>query len=242
MLMRMARVCAARRRSRSGVSRNHRTRGFEARRSPAAAGVHHAHVRNDHARDAARHRAERSTRRCSSSMAPPKPACCSWNASTGCCIRTKTIATSISCRCRARHTWRACWSRRSAARGCRCCATTSATWCASRRIARMRVRPAQRRPAARARGGPARRLHRSERRDDHAADARRRDPRRARAGGHDRAVAIERRQPARRRSRIAQSAATAAQAVAALLARPIRGERVSAIAPEASGKYRLVKR
>jgi phenylacetate-coenzyme A ligase PaaK-like adenylate-forming protein len=37
------------------------------------------------------------------------------------------------------------------------------------------------------------------------------------------------------------SAAAAAQAVCALLARPIRGERVSAIAPEASGKYRLVK-
>ena len=39
-----------------------------------------------------------------------------------------------------------------------------------------------------------------------------------------------------------QSAATAAQAVGALLAKPVRGERVSAIAPEASGKYRLVKR
>ena len=38
------------------------------------------------------------------------------------------------------------------------------------------------------------------------------------------------------------SAAAAAQAVGALLARPIRGEHVSAIAPEASGKYRLVKR
>ena len=38
------------------------------------------------------------------------------------------------------------------------------------------------------------------------------------------------------------SAAVAAKAVAALLARPIRGERVTAIAPEASGKYRLVKR
>jgi phenylacetate-coenzyme A ligase PaaK-like adenylate-forming protein len=38
------------------------------------------------------------------------------------------------------------------------------------------------------------------------------------------------------------SAAVAAEAVAALLARPIRGEQVSAIAPEASGKYRLVKR
>ena len=38
------------------------------------------------------------------------------------------------------------------------------------------------------------------------------------------------------------SAATAAQAVGALLARPLRGEPVSAIAPEASGKYRLVKR
>jgi hypothetical protein len=39
-----------------------------------------------------------------------------------------------------------------------------------------------------------------------------------------------------------ESAAVAASAVGALLARPIRGERVSAIAPEASGKYRLVKR
>ncbi len=38
------------------------------------------------------------------------------------------------------------------------------------------------------------------------------------------------------------SAAAAAEAVGAALARPIRGERVAAIAPEASGKYRLVKR
>jgi phenylacetate-CoA ligase len=38
------------------------------------------------------------------------------------------------------------------------------------------------------------------------------------------------------------SAPGAAAAVAALLRRPIRGERVAAIAPEASGKYRLVKR
>jgi Cu(I)/Ag(I) efflux system membrane protein CusA/SilA len=38
------------------------------------------------------------------------------------------------------------------------------------------------------------------------------------------------------------SAAVAAQAVSTWLARPIRGERVGAIAPEASGKYRLVKR
>ncbi|HET8696374.1 MAG TPA: hypothetical protein VFO94_02745, partial [Gammaproteobacteria bacterium] len=38
------------------------------------------------------------------------------------------------------------------------------------------------------------------------------------------------------------SAARAARAVGALLARPIRGEQVNAIAPEASGKYRLVKR
>jgi phenylacetate-CoA ligase len=37
------------------------------------------------------------------------------------------------------------------------------------------------------------------------------------------------------------SAATAAAAVALLLARPVRGEHVAAIAPEASGKYRLVK-
>jgi phenylacetate-coenzyme A ligase PaaK-like adenylate-forming protein len=37
------------------------------------------------------------------------------------------------------------------------------------------------------------------------------------------------------------SAEKAAQAVGALLARPVRGERVRAIAPEASGKYRLVK-
>jgi len=38
------------------------------------------------------------------------------------------------------------------------------------------------------------------------------------------------------------SAAAAAEAVGTLLARPLRGERVAAIAPEASGKYRLVKR
>jgi phenylacetate-CoA ligase len=38
------------------------------------------------------------------------------------------------------------------------------------------------------------------------------------------------------------SSATAAAAVGVLLERPIRGERVAAIAPEASGKYRLVKR
>jgi len=39
----------------------------------------------------------------------------------------------------------------------------------------------------------------------------------------------------------AASAAVAAQAAGALLERPLRGERVAAIAPEASGKYRLVK-
>jgi phenylacetate-CoA ligase len=38
------------------------------------------------------------------------------------------------------------------------------------------------------------------------------------------------------------SAATAAAAVGAALQRSVRGERVAAIAPEASGKYRLVKR
>jgi phenylacetate-coenzyme A ligase PaaK-like adenylate-forming protein len=38
-----------------------------------------------------------------------------------------------------------------------------------------------------------------------------------------------------------RSAAVAADAVGALLARPVRGEHVNAIAPEASGKYRLVK-
>jgi hypothetical protein len=38
------------------------------------------------------------------------------------------------------------------------------------------------------------------------------------------------------------SAAAASAAVSALLERGIRGERVAAIAPEASGKYRLVKR
>jgi phenylacetate-CoA ligase len=37
------------------------------------------------------------------------------------------------------------------------------------------------------------------------------------------------------------SASAAAEAVGRLLARPVRGEHVSAIAPEASGKYRLVK-
>jgi phenylacetate-CoA ligase len=39
-----------------------------------------------------------------------------------------------------------------------------------------------------------------------------------------------------------ESAAAAANVVGKLLARSIRGERVSAIAPEVSGKYRLVKR
>lgn len=39
-----------------------------------------------------------------------------------------------------------------------------------------------------------------------------------------------------------ESAARAAGAVGELLGRPIRGERVAAIAPEVSGKYRLVKR
>jgi phenylacetate-CoA ligase len=38
------------------------------------------------------------------------------------------------------------------------------------------------------------------------------------------------------------TAARAAAAVAAVLGKPIRGERVAAIAPEVSGKYRLVKR
>jgi phenylacetate-CoA ligase len=42
--------------------------------------------------------------------------------------------------------------------------------------------------------------------------------------------------------RDAGSAAAAAAAVGALLLAPVRGERVAAIAPEASGKYRLVKR
>jgi phenylacetate-CoA ligase len=41
--------------------------------------------------------------------------------------------------------------------------------------------------------------------------------------------------------RSATSAAAAAEAVGVLLARSVRGERVAAIAPEASGKYRLVK-
>lgn len=40
----------------------------------------------------------------------------------------------------------------------------------------------------------------------------------------------------------ARSAGAAAAAVGALLRAPVRGERVAAIAPEASGKYRLVKR
>jgi hypothetical protein len=38
------------------------------------------------------------------------------------------------------------------------------------------------------------------------------------------------------------SAEIAARAVGALLARPLRAEQVGAIAPQASGKYRLVKR
>jgi hypothetical protein len=40
----------------------------------------------------------------------------------------------------------------------------------------------------------------------------------------------------------AGTARAVAAVVGALLARPVRGERVAAIAPEASGKYRLVKR
>jgi hypothetical protein len=40
----------------------------------------------------------------------------------------------------------------------------------------------------------------------------------------------------------ASSAAQAAAAVGAMLGKAIRGERVAAIAPEVSGKYRLVKR
>ena len=44
--------------------------------------------------------------------------------------------------------------------------------------------------------------------------------------------------PAQRRERGALRPRPSAR----LLARPIRGERVAAIAPEASGKYRLVKR
>ena len=105
------------------------------------------------------------------------------------------------------------------------------------------VRPHERRSAARARRRPTQRLHGRARRDDDAADARRRDPRGARIP--------------RRRSSSGSSPATpcsssilraatargrAAAAVGALLERPIRGERVAAIAPEASGKYRLVKR
>jgi hypothetical protein len=39
-----------------------------------------------------------------------------------------------------------------------------------------------------------------------------------------------------------RSAATAAEAVGTLLRRRVRGEHVNAIAPEISGKYRLVKR
>jgi hypothetical protein len=38
------------------------------------------------------------------------------------------------------------------------------------------------------------------------------------------------------------SAAAAALAVSSVLGQPIRGEHVSSVAPEASGKYRLVKR
>ena len=53
---RVARVRAARRRGRSGVPRDHRARGARARRALAVAGVHHADVRNDDARDAPRHR------------------------------------------------------------------------------------------------------------------------------------------------------------------------------------------
>ena len=55
----MVRVRAARSRSGSGVSRDHRARRAEARRAAAVAGVHHADLRDDDASDAARHRRAR---------------------------------------------------------------------------------------------------------------------------------------------------------------------------------------
>ena len=61
--------------------------------------------------------------------------------------------------------------------------------------------------------------------------------------GDARAVAARRRHACSSSiPRAATAPAAAAAAVGALLERPIRGERVAAIAPEASGKYRLVKR
>ena len=165
---------------------------------------------------------------CSSSTARPRPACCSWSASTAGCTRTSATATSISCRCRAR------------ARLARVLVTTlGRAWMPLLRydigdvvrVAESRDCACglqERRPVARARRRPAERLHGRGRRDDHAADARRRDPRSARTGGDDRAVAACRRHPARRRSRVAATARrAAAAAVGALLARPIRGEHVA---------------
>ena len=195
----------------------------------AAARLRHADVRDHDARDAPRHRPRRSTRRCSSCTAPPRPACCSWSASTGGCIRTSATVTSISCRCRA------------AARLARVLVTTlGRPWMPLLRydigdvvrVAETRdcaCGLVERRPVARARRGPAQRLRERERRDRHAADARRRDPRGARRGRNARAVAARGRHactssdPASR-----DSAAAAADAVGTLLARPIRGEHVSA--------------
>ena len=110
------------------------------------------------------------------------------------------------------------------------------------RVARMRVRPCERRPAARAYRRARERLRRGERRDDHAADARRCDPRGAWARRDARAVAACRRHLARRRSRVARQRVRRGPRRRGVARWPIRGEHVSAIAPEASGKYRLVKR
>ena len=199
---RMVRVCAARRRSRSGVSRDHRARRAEARRAPAVAGVHHADLRDDDACDAARHRPRASMRRCSSSTARPKPACCSWNASTAGCIRTSGTATSISCRCRA------------SARLARVLVTTlGRAWMPLLRydIGDV-VRLAESRDCACGSQSDGPLLERVEGRQSDCTEvdgetitplhARRRDPRGARRGGDARAVATRRRQPARRRSRI----------------------------------------
>ncbi len=105
---RVDRVRPARSRSGSRVSRDRRAR----RRCNADCDClrptsSRSPTKPRRARCAATSRA-RSTHRCSRSTARPKPACCSWSASTGGCTRTSATVTSTSCRCRARRGSRAC--------------------------------------------------------------------------------------------------------------------------------------
>ena len=239
---RVVRVRAARRRGRPGVPRDHRARGARSRPARAVAGVHHADVRDDDACDAPRHRP-----RVRCARVPALRRDRGRRAVHG--MRARAAAPERAaqpCRSRARAGLRP--ARESARDDARPRVDAAAALRhrrrrARRRVARVPVRPRERRPVARAHRRPAKRLHERRRRDRDAADDRRCDPRGARARRDARAVAARGRQRARRRpAQRDERGRRRAKPSARLLARPIRGERVAAIAPEASGKYRLVKR